>query len=227
MVSSDSNAANNAADNNAKSEPVSDVITSSLLSELPLRGSSLFFGLNFKYTKVSKSGLINRFKDNKEAMDIDLSCIVFNKELAVLDTVWFKKLRDSSGAVRHQGDSINGKDRGSDAELNQNIDVESIEIRLPRLPENVHHLALIVSSFNNHALKQISRGYVHIGNDEGNEVYSFDLTRLEDSSSALCVALLTRELGEWRFTIKNLSLKNANMDQMTSNVRAELTRLYG
>lgn len=229
MANSNNIHANKEANNitNGSQQVDNEAPLSHLLSELPIHSSNLLFGLNFKHTKVPKSGLINRFKNKTESMDIDLSCIIFAKNLSTIDTVWFKKLRDGSGAIRHQGDSLNGNDRGEAAKIDRNIDVETIEIRLSRLPQTATHIALLVSSYKDHDLNKIERGNMYISDDEGNEIYASDLALLESNNSALCVAMLSRELDDWRFTIKNLSLDNTDMDKMTTQVRAELNRIYG
>lgn len=207
--------------------PVSDVPRSQLLSELPIQGSTLLFGLNFKYTQIQKKGLINRLKKNTLSMDIDLSCILFNKQLKVTDQVWFKKLRDDSKAIRHQGDSLNGKDRGSAAEIDRNVDMETIELRLERLPEEVSHIALVVSSYNGYPIRKVERGNIYISDDEGNEFYASDLTLLTTDSAAQCVALLSRELGEWRYTQTELFLDSPKIDEMSQQIEKELGRIYG
>lgn len=200
---------------------------SHLLSELPIKGSTLLFGLNFKYTQVVKKGVINRIKGNKQTLDLDLSCLLFDERLHLVDTVWFKQLRDNSSAIRHQGDSLNGKDRGSAAELDRNVDMETIELRLPRLPDEVHHVALLLSSYYGYPLNQVERGNIYISDDEGNEIYTTDLTLLSGDSAALCVAVLSRELGEWRYTQQELPLTECAMPKMTEQVRRELARIYG
>lgn len=201
--------------------------TSHLLSELPIEGSTLLFGLNFKYTKVIKKGLINRLKKNKLTLDLDLSCVLFDSQLQVLDKVWFKQLRDHSEAIRHQGDSLNGKDRAAAAELDRNVDVETIELRLSRLPQSVSHIALIISSYDGYPIRQIDRGNLYISDDEGNEIYATDLTLMTDNCAAMCVAVLSRELGEWRYTQKQLPLSDHKMPKMIEQIQRDLNRIYG
>ncbi|WP_296403214.1 TerD family protein [Psychrobacter sp.] len=207
-------------------EALNALPTSHLLSELPIQGNTFLFGLNFKYTEVIKKGLINRLKKNKLTLDLDLSCLIFDEKLKVVDKVWFKQLRDSSEAIRHQGDSLNGKDRGALAELNKSVDVETIELRLERLPATVSHLALIISCYNGYPIRQVERGNLYISDDEGNQIYSSDLTLLSNDSAAICVAIFSRELGEWRYTQHDLSLSNHKMTTMIDQIQSELSRVY-
>lgn len=202
-------------------------LPSHLFSELPIQGTNLIFGLNFKYTEVIKKGLINRLKKNTHTLDLDLSCVLFNDQLQISDTVWFKQLRDASEAIRHQGDSLNGKDRGASAELDRNVDVETIELRLERLPQQVAHIALIVSSYQGYPIRKVERGNLYISDDEGNELYTVDLTLLDNDSPTLCVAVLSRELGEWRYTQNELFLENYKMSEVSQQIQNELSRIYG
>ncbi|WP_019673040.1 TerD family protein [Psychrobacter lutiphocae] len=208
--------------------PIADdgVAQSSLLSQLPIQGSTLLYGLNFKYTKVTKKGLFNRIKGNTQTLDLDISCLLFDDKLQLIDTVWFKQLRDSSEAIRHQGDSINGKDRGSAAQIDRNVDMETIELRLSRLPETVTHLALLLSSYYDYPIRQVERGNLYISDDEGSEVYTSDLTLLSHDGTAMCIAILSRELGEWRLTIKDLVLNSPNIQQMIKAIQHDLARIY-
>lgn len=210
----------------AKIDPIYQTMESHLLSDLSLEGETLLFGLNFKHTEVDKKGIINRFRKNKHTLDLDLSCLLFNKHLEVIDTIWFKNLRDDSAAVRHHGDSLNGKDRGDEAELNRKVDVETIELRLARLPKTVTHIALLLSSYQDYPLKLVTRGDVRIGDDEGNYAYSRSLDTLDPDITALCIALLSRELGEWRLTINNLVLRSSDINEMTEQVQQEMSRFY-
>ena len=206
--------------------------TSKTLNQFALTSDTLQFGLNFTHTLLPKAGLINKIKGREQAMDIDLSCVLFDASLTVTDTVWFKQLRDATMAVRHHGDSLNGKDRGDMAEVDRYIDVETIEIRLSHLPSTVQHLALVVSSYHEHGLRQVSRGHVRFGDDEGNDIYDLDLTRLTHDAPALCMAVLSRhplagvagdadglqQLGAWYCHLPMMPLSEYRLPEMNEQL---------
>ena len=60
-------------------------------------------------------GLFKRFKKHQGAIDIDLACVLYDEHCTISDIVWFKQLRDKAESVKHQGDTLNGKDRGEQA----------------------------------------------------------------------------------------------------------------
>ena len=197
-----------------------------LLSDLPIQTTTLLFGLNFRATEVTKAGLISRIKGSKQLIDIDLSCLLYDRNCQLIDQVWFKQLRDSTEAVRHQGDSLDGKDRGAMAELDHNIDLEQIELRLPKLSPQTHHLALVVSSYHGQPLRLVDSGTIRITDDENNIVDLQDLTALPQKCHALWYAGFTRELGEWRVTMHKLPLNTQGTPNNAEEIKAELLRTF-
>ncbi|WP_227429633.1 TerD family protein [Psychrobacter sp. I-STPA6b] len=195
-----------------------------LLSEHNIKSHNLVFGLNFRPTKVPKSGLINRIKNKQQSMDIDISCLLFDANCTLVDQVWFKQLRDQSQAIRHHGDSLNGKDRGSLAEIDHNVDLEQIELRLSKLPEEVQYLTLIVSSYYGQPLTQLEYGAVRIEDDEGNIIDLQDLNALPANCNALWLACLSRELGEWRVTMHKFPLAHHDIPHIADDIKKELLR---
>ena len=197
-----------------------------LLSELNINSTNLSFGANFRPTKVTKPVLISRIKGTKQYIDIDLSCLIFDHDCNIIDQVWFKQLRDASGAIRHHGDSLNGKDRGSTPEIDHSIDLEKIELRLAKLSAQAQHVALIVSSYHGQPLQALSHGSIKLTDDENNIIDLQDLTALPQKCNALWYAGLTRELGEWRITMYKLELAHNDIPQIAQEIRAELLRTH-
>ncbi|MIT52471.1 hypothetical protein AU613_27080, partial [Salmonella enterica subsp. enterica] len=127
-----------------------------------------YFTVQWQHTKMPKSGLYNKFKKRTQAIDIDLSCLLCNRYGEVIETVWFKSVRDKAQSVRHQGDELLGKkpfsaidDRKEDADNNQgtkvndvNFNQESMVLFLSKLPPQVFHVVMIVSSYHGYALSK-------------------------------------------------------------------------
>lgn len=199
-------------------------IVTDTLRRLGLNSDTLHFGLNFKATKATLPGFINRLRNNQSAMDLDISCMLYDRRCNLVDMVWFKALRDSSGAVRHQGDSINGKDRGEQALYEGPVDPEIITIKLAEIPEHVVHVALVLTSYYGQPLKKIEAGHVHLSDDEGNSALELDLTTLPEQCNALWVASLRREIDDWHLTEQNLSIDSPHLPKVASWVSHELAR---
>ena len=73
----------------------------------------------------------------KEA-DLDCSCILLDAFGQIIEGVYFNNLESLDGGVKHSGDNRDGEGDGDD---------ESITINLPLLPEKIHALILLVTSF--------------------------------------------------------------------------------
>ncbi|MEL0621319.1 hypothetical protein V6252_12965, partial [Psychrobacter proteolyticus] len=70
------------------------------------------------------------FKKYLSAMDIDLACVLYDDNFVISDIVWFKQFRDKAESVKHQGDRLNGKDRGEQAMYLAPLDQEQIRLEL-------------------------------------------------------------------------------------------------
>ncbi|WP_261868861.1 TerD family protein [Psychrobacter sp. JCM 18901] len=107
-------------------------LLSDSLRGLGLDAGTLFFALNYEFTKIEPKGMFKRFKKNQSAMDIDLACVLYDDNCVISDIVWFKQLRDKAESVKHQGDSLNGKDRGEQAMYLAPLDQEQIRLELEK-----------------------------------------------------------------------------------------------
>jgi stress response protein SCP2 len=57
------------------------------------------------------------FSKKKEALDLDASIMLCDKNMRVLDCVSYKKKQSSDGAVVHSGDNRTGKGEGDDEQV--------------------------------------------------------------------------------------------------------------
>lgn len=71
--------------------------------------------------------------------DVDGSVALFDAKHQVVDTVWWKQLRSSNGAVKHSGDDRTGEGGGDD---------EVIKVKLDELPLRVHYLMFAVCVYS-------------------------------------------------------------------------------
>lgn len=78
----------------------------------------------------------------KEAVDLDLSLVSFNKDNKVLSTVYFGNKSESG--IKHSGDDLTGDADGDDGEDN-----ETIEVDLTRVDSKCTTIFAFLNSFNN------------------------------------------------------------------------------
>ncbi|MGP5209992.1 MULTISPECIES: TerD family protein [Psychrobacter] len=199
-------------------------LLSESLKGLGIDAGTLFFALNYDFTKIEAKGLLKRFKKNKEAIDIDLACVLYDTHCTIHDIVWFKQLRDRAESVKHQGDSLNGKDRGEQAMYLAPLDQEQIRLSLEKIPLNITHIALIANSYHDHPFSRVKKGEIHLSDDEGNRCFEVNLKQLPRDCTTLWVAHLRREIEDWHLTLHNLPLAAEDIIEAAQEVAHELAR---
>lgn len=197
-----------------------------------------YFTVQWQQTQMPKSGLYNKFKKRTQAIDIDLSCLLCNRYGEVIETVWFKNVRDKAQSVRHQGDELLGKkplgaidDRKEDPDNNQstkvndvNLNQESMVLFLSKLPPQVFHVVMIVSSYHGYALSKAKQAFCQLSDDEGNVISELAFTKLPSNTKALWFASLTRSADSWRYNTEHQPLDNNKMALMEKEVSEKLVR---
>lgn len=197
-----------------------------------------YFTVQWQQTQMPKSGLYNKFKKRTQAMDLDLSCLLCNRYGEVIETVWFKNVRDKAQSVRHQGDELLGKkpfsaidDRQEDLDNNQstkvndvNLNQESMVLFLTKLPPQVFHVVMIVSSYHGYALNKAQQASCQLSDDEGNVISELAFTKLPTDTKALWFASLTRSADSWRYNNEHQPLDNNKMALIEKEVSEKLVR---
>lgn len=200
------------------------LLLSDSLRGLGLDAGTLFFALNYEFTKIEPKGLFKRFKKNQSAMDIDLACVLYDNNCVINDIVWFKQLRDKAESIKHQGDSLNGKDRGEQAMYLAPLDQEQIRLELEKIPAHINHIGLIANSYYGHSFSRVKKGEIHLSDDEGNRCFEVNLKQLPRDCTTLWVAHLRRSVDDWHLTLQNLPLSAEELAGAAQEVAHELAR---
>ncbi len=132
--------------------------------------------------------------------DFDLDAAVFllgdsGKVNSDADFVFYGNLKHASGAVEHLGDNLTGAGDGDD---------EQIKIDLASVPANVSKIDFTVTIYDAEARRQnfgqVSNAFIRIVNEAtGEELLRFDLGEDFSIETAVVVAELYRNNGEWKF----------------------------
>ena len=194
------------------------------LSALGFATDRLFFAMSYQFTPPKATGLKKRLKQNDKAIDVDIACVLYDDDCVIDDIVWFKQLRDKAESVRHQGDSLNGKDRGEQALYNAPLDQEQIRLYLDHIPAHIRHVAMIVHSYNQQPLAGVEAGEVHLSDDEYNRAFTVDLKQLPRDCYGLWVANLRRGVDDWYLTVQQLPLAAEDIEKLAQQVAHELAR---
>ncbi|MEV8512044.1 TerD family protein [Dactylosporangium sp. NPDC051484] len=138
---------------------------------------------------VKKRGFFGGLK--AQSIDLDASCLLFDRSGALVDQVWFQQLRGAGGAVQHTGDNLTGAGDGDD---------ESIIVNLPALPATVQTLVFVVNSFTGQSFAQIENAYCRLVNEvNGAELARYDLSG-SGSHTAQVMCKVSRDANGWAMT---------------------------
>lgn len=138
---------------------------------------------------VKSKGFLGFGSGKSADIDLDASCILFDDQGNLTDSVWFRQLKSKDGSVVHTGDNRTGAGDGDD---------EQIVVDLTQVPANVKSLMFTVNSFTGQNFSQIENATCRIVNASNNqEVARFNLSTL-GAHNAQIMAKLYRHGEEWK-----------------------------
>ena len=149
--------------------------------------NSIVMGLG--WDAVKKSGGFFGFGGGSAEIDLDASCLLFDENKQVLDSVWFRQLRSRDGSITHTGDNRTGDGDGDD---------EQIIVNLNSVPANIKSLVFTVNSFTGQDFSQVANAFCRIvDKSSGKEIARYDLS-VQGHHSPQIMAKLYRHNGEWK-----------------------------
>jgi len=122
------------------------------------------------------------------SIDLDASCLMFDANRAMVDSIWFRQLQSRDGSIVHTGDNRTGEGSGDD---------EQIRVDLTRVPPNVQTLVFTVNSFLGQTFDKVENAFCRIVDEEtGQEIARYDL-RQSGPHTAQVMAKLYRSGAGW------------------------------
>jgi tellurium resistance protein TerZ len=153
--------------------------------------TQVVMGLGWDAKKVSVGLLKGMFGGGgaSDSIDLDASCVLFDEQNKVVDTVWFRQLKSRDGSIVHTGDNRTGDGDGDD---------EQIIVALDKVPANVKSLVFTVSSFTGQTFDAIDNAFCRlVDSSTNNEVARYTLSS-QGSHTAQIMAKVYRHNGEWK-----------------------------
>jgi tellurium resistance protein TerD len=137
--------------------------------------------------------------DGGAAFDLDAAAFLVGangKVSADNDFIFYNNPKDSAGAVTHLGDNKTGEGEGDD---------EQIRIELNKVPASVEKINFTVTIHEamerSQNFGQVSNAFIRILNENSNEeLIRYDLSEDYSIETAVVVAELYRNNGEWKFS---------------------------
>lgn len=155
--------------------------------------SQVIMGLGWGMKQVQSRGFLGfGGGPRQEAVDLDASCLLFDANSQLVDTVWFRQLSSRCGSVHHSGDDRSGG--GTTGAENERISID-----LNQLPAGVQTLIFTVNSFSGEGFSGIPSAFCRIVDGTGgSEVARFDLSLEGGDYTGLIMTKLYRHNNEWK-----------------------------
>ena len=134
-----------------------------------------------------------QIRTQKEDVDLDASCILYDASKTVVDTVFFQQLKSKDGSIVHSGDDRAGG--GADTDPNETIIVD-----LEKVPKNVQSIVFVVNSYSGETFRGIPSAFCNIlDKSKQSEFARYDLVVSGGDVRGFIVAKVYRHNGEWKF----------------------------
>lgn len=192
-------------------------------------GHTVTVGVSCHFTSLEKQGLsallakLPLVDEAPVAMDIDLSCFVYDKAFNILETIWYGNLRNANESIRHHGDALVGAKSFDDSLIQQ----EQIQIKLDKLLKEAHHLVFVLSSYHNQPLQKAKKGMLYFGDKETPKAFSISFDQIEPDCQSLAAWQLSCYRGDWELSapmvdIKLTKLSDKSLDTLTNAVTTHI-----
>lgn len=150
---------------------------------------------NLKKIVVGLGWDVNKY-DGQSAFDLDASAFLVNDEGKSTDDNFVYYGHKIAKGVEHTGDNLTGAGDGDD---------EQILVNLDEIPANIQKVAFTVTIYEADARKQsfgqVENAFIRIVDAETNEeLVRYDLSEDYSIETAIVVAELYRNNGEWKFS---------------------------
>jgi stress response protein SCP2 len=148
-----------------------------------LENSDLFCGLKWEVGAGSKG------------VDIDASCVKFDKEGRCLGAVYFADKEDHENGIRHSGDQVTGEMTTSP------LDDEAISFRLSGIKPEINFLFFVATIFSSgvHSFQDVSQCSARLVDaHQEKELLKFEKQNI-GTGNALVIAMIFRKGGRWHF----------------------------
>lgn len=162
---------------------------------------------------VAKGGFFGGLFGGGGDIDLDASCITFDADKAVLEQVWFGKLTNAAGTIRHSGDNLTGEGDGDD---------ESIAIQLDKLDPKVEYIVLTVNSFRGQTFDKVANAFARVVDNRSGQEMAKVVISDAGPHTGIILASLTRNGGQWDFKAIGERTGGRTVHDLTAPARAIL-----
>ncbi|SDQ86173.1 TerD family protein [Pseudovibrio sp. Tun.PSC04-5.I4] len=153
--------------------------------------TKIFMGLGWDPVEQKGGFLKKMFGGGASEIDLDASAVLFDKNKAAIDLVFFQQLNSRDGSIKHGGDNLTGEGDGDD---------EVIYVDLAKLPANVEHLVFTVNSFRGQSFDEVENAFARlVDHTKNQEICRYDLKE-KGRHTGVVMASMSKENGGWTMT---------------------------
>ena len=156
----------------------------------------------------------------KKAVDLDASCGIFDGNGALLDVVFFGKLKSDDGAILHSGDDTAGDMEGDDG-----LDNEVISLNLAALSAQADKIVFVLNSYRGQDFGDVPFAAIRIYEGTPSHVssvlasYNIAQDPKFKGYVSMIMGRLYRHGGQWKFAAIGEPTKDAKLEQCLQTVR--------
>lgn len=159
---------------------------------------------------VAQSKVASFFGGSSQSIDLDVSLICLDADGNVLETVWFRNLKNSNGSIIHKGDNLTGDGDGDD---------EVITVDLANIPPKTKSLVTTISSFRGQTFDRVQNAFCRIVDMDNNEEKArFNLSE-SGSYTSLIISKLQINHGIWSMTALGVKCMGATVNDLMPEIR--------
>lgn len=176
--------------------------------------SKVVMGLGWDAKKSGGGMLKGMFGGGgSDSIDLDASCVVFDDNNKVVDTIWFKQLKSRDGSIVHTGDNRTGDGDGDD---------EQIIVDLDKVPASVKALVFTVNSFTGQTFDSVENAYCRMVDKSNNQEVARYTLSAQGSHTAQIMAKVYRHNGEWKMHAIGENGTGRTIDSLLPQIIAHL-----
>ena len=175
--------------------------------------SRVMVGLGWDEAPQGSGGLLGALFGGGQTIDCDASAILCGADGKVINPdvhkncVFYGNLRDSSGAIVHQGDNLTGAGEGDD---------EQIMVTLNKVPQNIGKIVFVVNIYHAKQKRQhfgmIRNAFIRLVDmDSRTEICKYNLSENYNNMTGLVVGEIYRRNGEWKFNAIGQPVREASL----------------
>lgn len=160
------------------------------------------------------------FSTTKTAVDLDASCILYDSNKQIIETVYYGNLKSKDGAVKHSGDDLTGDLDGDDG-----LDNEVLTLDFSALNPAVQYVGFCLNSFKKQDFKDIPFASIRIYEGTPAQVREVFATYnvAKDSSFAGSIAMVLGVFylrnGEWKFNAIGEPTKDSDLKSTQKTIQ--------